>query len=71
MSTTTIPFGDPKAAKKWSADLAVDVRKKSYFEARFIGTSENSVIQRKTELESDSGDTISFDLSVQLLVMAT
>ena len=66
MSTTTIPFGDPKAAKKWSADLAVDVRKKSYFEARFIGTSENSVIQRKTELESDSGDTISFDLSVHL-----
>lgn len=66
MSTTTIPFGDPKAAKKWSPDLAVDVRKKSYFESRFIGTSENSVIQRKTELESDSGDTISFDLSVHL-----
>jgi hypothetical protein len=66
MSTTTIPFGDPKAVKRWSADLAVDVRKKSYFEQRFIGTSENSVIQRKTELESDAGDTISFDLSVHL-----
>jgi N4-gp56 family major capsid protein len=66
MTTTTIPFGDPKAVKRWSADLAVDVRKKSYFEARFIGTSENSVIQRKTELESDSGDTIDFDLSVHL-----
>lgn len=66
MTTTTIPFGDPKAAKRWSSDLAVDVRKKSYFEARFIGTSENSVIQRKTELESDAGDTISFDLSVHL-----
>lgn len=66
MATTTIPFGDPKAVKRWSADLAVDVRKKSYFEARFIGTSENSVIQRKTELESDAGDTISFDLSVHL-----
>src|SRR5213595_607590 len=66
MSTTTIAFGDAKAQKRWSADLAVDVRKKSYFEARFIGTSENSVIQRKTELESDAGDTISFDLSVHL-----
>lgn len=66
MSTTNIPFGDPRAVKRWSADLAVDVRKKSYFEQRFIGTSENSVIQRKTELESDSGDTISFDLSVHL-----
>lgn len=66
MSQTVIPFGDPKAVKRWSADLAVDVRKKSYFEARFIGTTENSVIQRKTELESDSGDTISFDLSIHL-----
>ncbi|MGX0136345.1 N4-gp56 family major capsid protein [Cupriavidus metallidurans] len=66
MSVTTIPFGDAKAAKRWSSDLAVDVRKKSYFEARFIGTSENSVIQRKTELESDAGDTITFDLSIHL-----
>lgn len=66
MSSTVIPFGDPKAIKRWSADLAVDVRKKSYFEQRFIGTSENSVIQRKTELESDSGDNITFDLSVHL-----
>lgn len=66
MATTTIPFGDPKAVKKWSPDLAVDVRKKSYFEQKFIGTSDNSVIQRKTELEADSGDTIKFDLSVHL-----
>jgi N4-gp56 family major capsid protein len=66
MTQTVIPFGDPKAVKRWSADLAVDVRKKSYFEQRFIGTSENAVIQRKTELESDAGDTIDFDLSVHL-----
>jgi len=66
MSSTVIPFGDPKAVKRWSADLAVDVRKKSYFEQRFIGTSENAIIQRKTELESDSGDEIDFDLSVHL-----
>lgn len=66
MSQTVIPFGDPKAQKRWSADLAVDVRKKSYFESKFIGTDENSIIQRKTELESDAGDRISFDLSVQM-----
>lgn len=66
MSSTVIPFGDPKAAKKWSASLAVDQVKKSYFERKFVGTDENSIIQRKTELESDSGDRISFDLSVQL-----
>lgn len=66
MSQTVIPFGDPKAQKKWSASLAVDQVKKSYFEKKFVGTSDNSVIQRKTELESDAGDRISFDLSVQL-----
>lgn len=66
MSQTVIPFGDPKAQKKWSAGLAVDQVKKSYFERKFIGTSMNSVIQRKTELETDAGDRISFDLSVQL-----
>lgn len=65
MGQTVIPFGDPKAQKKWSGKLFVESAKKSYFE-RFIGTSENSVIQRKTELESDAGDRISFDLSVQL-----
>lgn len=66
MGTTVVPFGDPKAQKKWSANLAVDTRKKSYFEQKFIGTDDNSIIQRKTELESDAGDTISFDLCVKL-----
>lgn len=71
MTQTVIPFGDPKAQKKWSSALAVDQIKKSYFEKKFVGTSDNSVIQRKTELESDAGDTISFDLSVQLRGEAT
>ena len=71
MTQTVIPFGDPKAQKKWSSALAVDQIKKSYFEKKFVGTSDNSVIQRKTELESDAGDKISFDLSVQLRGEAT
>lgn len=66
MTMTVVAFGDPKAAKKWSANLAVDTRKKSYFENRFIGVDDNNIIQRKTELESDAGDTISFDLCVQM-----
>lgn len=66
MASTVIPFGDPKAVKRWSGLLAVDQVAKSYFERKFVGTSNNSVIQRKTELESDAGDRISFDLSVQL-----
>lgn len=65
MTTTVVPFGDAKAQKKWSATLAQDTIKESYFE-KFIGSDMNSVIQRKTELESDAGDRISFDLSVRL-----
>lgn len=63
---TVIPFGDPKAQKKWSGSLFVAMQRKSYFERKFIGTDENALIQRKTELESDAGDNVSFDLSVQL-----
>lgn len=70
MTSTVVAFGDPKAQKKWSTDLAVDTRKQSYFE-KFIGKDRNSIIQRKTELESDAGDKISFDLSVKLRNKAT
>ncbi|CAM8654946.1 N4-gp56 family major capsid protein [Sphingobium cupriresistens] len=66
MGQTVIPFGDPKAQKKWSAKLAVDSAKKSYFSRKFVGTDENNILQQKTDLESDAGDRISYDLSVQL-----
>lgn len=67
MSQTVVALGDPKAQKRWSATLAVDARKKSYFENRFIGTDDNAVIQRKTELETGVGDRTSFpDLCVQM-----
>ncbi|MCE7797861.1 N4-gp56 family major capsid protein [Sphingobium sufflavum] len=66
MGQTVIPFGDAKAQKKWSGSLFLDTVKKSYFSKKFIGSDENNIIQQKTELESDAGDKISFDLSVQL-----
>jgi N4-gp56 family major capsid protein len=66
MTTTTFGTNDPKTQKKWGAGLAIDARKKSYFEARFIGKDDNSIIQKRTELEGDTGDRISFDLCVQM-----
>lgn len=66
MTATVFGTSDAKTVKRWSANLAVDQVKKSYFENRFIGTSDNHVIQRKTELETDAGDKISFDLCVQM-----
>ncbi|QND60376.1 N4-gp56 family major capsid protein [Mesorhizobium huakuii] len=68
---TTIAFGDPKAQKKWSGSLFIDVTKKSYFDRKFVSEDDNAVIQRLTDLESDAGDTIDFDLSVQLRAKPT
>lgn len=62
---TNIPFGDAKAQKKWSPSLANDVMKEMYFD-KFIGEDMNNIVQRKTELENDAGDRVSFDLSVRL-----
>lgn len=66
MAPTIIGFGDPKAQRKWSGNLFVSTMAKSYFDKKFIGESDEYAIQRLTDLESDAGDTISFDLSVQL-----
>ncbi|WP_331373762.1 N4-gp56 family major capsid protein [Sinorhizobium chiapasense] len=66
MSQTVVAFGDAKAQKKWSGALFIDITKKSYFDRKFIGTSDEFCIQRLTDLESEAGDTISFDLSIQL-----
>lgn len=66
MAPTTIPFGDPRAQKKWSGNLFISTANKSYFDKKFIGEGDDFPIQRLTDLESDAGDTISFDLSVQL-----
>lgn len=68
MASTVIQgFGtDTLAMKAWSAKLAIDAEKDSYFTRRFVGEGDNAVIQKKTELQSDAGDRVSFDLSVQL-----
>ncbi|WWT39854.1 hypothetical protein [Microcystis phage Mwe-JY25] len=63
---TTIAVGDPKAVKRWSGSLFLETSKKSYFDRKFVGDGENYCIQRLTDLESEAGDTISFDLSLTL-----
>ncbi len=66
MPSTIIPWGDPKARKKWGSNLTVDAIEKSYFNRKFVGTGENNIIEEKTDLKDDAGDRVSFDLSVQL-----
>ena len=68
MSKTIIGLNDPKAVKRWSAMLAVDVGRESYFNKKFMGEGENAKtpIQLLPNLENEAGDKISFDLSLQL-----
>lgn len=66
MAQTVINWGDPKAQKKWSATLAVDVAKTSYWSKKFMGKGENNIIEEKNDVASDAGDRVSFDLSVRL-----
>ena len=65
---TIIGLNDAKAVKKFSAFLAVDVGRKSYFNKKFMGVGEDSSmpIQMLPHLESDAGEQITYDLSMQL-----
>lgn len=68
MAQTIVGLNDPKAVKKFSAFLAVDVGRKSYFNKKFMGKGieAQTPIQMLTSLESDSGEQISYDLVMQL-----
>jgi len=68
MAKTIIGAGDAKAVKRYSAFLAVDVAKIGYFSKKFMGYGDMSStpIQMLSSLESDAGDSITYDLSIQL-----
>jgi len=68
MARTIIGLNDPKAVKRFSAFLAVDTARVSYFNKKFmgVGPESNMPIQMLPQLENDAGDLITFDLSMQL-----
>lgn len=65
---TIVGLGDPKAVKRYSAFLAVDVGRESYFSRKFMGegAQAQTPIQILPQLENDAGDTITYDLVMQL-----
>ena len=65
MATTTYGVNDTLAVKLWSKKLAVEALKATSI-APLIGTSPDSIIQRKEELSKGAGDKISFGLRTQL-----
>ncbi len=68
MARTIIGVNDAKAVKKWAGLLALDASHKSYFNQRFMarGAEAEVPIQILTDLESDAGETISYDLLAEL-----
>ena len=68
MARTIIGVNDPKSVKRWSGLLAYDVSQKSYFNQRFMarGAEAEVPIQILTDLESDAGEQISYDLLAEL-----
>jgi N4-gp56 family major capsid protein len=68
MAKTIIGLGDAKAVQRYSAFLAHDTARKSYFSKKFMGEGEESEmpIHLLRHLESEAGDKISYDLVMQL-----
>jgi N4-gp56 family major capsid protein len=68
MARTIVGVNDAKAVKKWAGMLAYDTSQKSYFNQRFMarGAEAEVPIQILTDLESDAGEQISYDLLAEL-----
>ena len=68
MSQTIIGVNDPKAVKHYSAFLAVDTARKSYWGRKLSsGTPGASTpVTVLTDLEEEAGDYVAFDLNAQL-----
>ena len=68
MGETTIPVGDARAVKRFSAFLAKDTPKQSYWTQRFMGYGETASmpVQQLDELENAAGDLITFDLTMNM-----
>ena len=68
MAQTIIGLNDAKAVKRYSGNLAVDVGRKGYWTRKFMGKGEvpTRPLWQITDLESDAGEQITYDLSMQL-----
>jgi N4-gp56 family major capsid protein len=68
LAKTIVGVNDPKAVKRYSGNLALDASHKSYFDSRFLGRGAESEmpIQVLTDLESDAGEAITYDLLAEL-----
>ena len=65
MAVKTFGLNDALSNKLWSADLAKEVAKKTYF-GKFMGEGEDNIIMTKTEANKAAGDKITCGLVMSL-----
>lgn len=65
MADTAFSTSHASTITRWSALLFKQAQKQKYFQ-KFVGDDENSMIQTKTNLLKEPGDTIKFDLLMNL-----
>ncbi len=68
MPRTAVGVNDPRAVKRYSGLCAHDTSQKAYWAQRFYGrgAEAETPIQVLTDLESDAGETITYDLLAEL-----
>jgi len=68
MARTIVGVNDAKSVKRWAGLLAYDTSQKSYFNQRFMGRGAEAEvpIQILTDLETDAGEQIAYDLLAEL-----
>ncbi|WP_316214887.1 N4-gp56 family major capsid protein [Bradyrhizobium sp. SZCCHNR2035] len=65
MSVTTFAVNDPLSNKLWAKKLNVEALKETYF-GKFMGEESSNMIQVKTELDQNAGDSVTIGLRVQM-----
>jgi N4-gp56 family major capsid protein len=73
MAQTIIGLNNAMAVKIYSGNLAVDIGRKGYWTNKFMGSGDvpTKPIWKLTNLEADSGEQITYDLSMQLKAAPT
>lgn len=68
MARTIVGVNDPKAVKRYAGLLAMDASQKAYFSSKFVGkgSTAETPLQRLTHLETDAGESITYDLLAEL-----
>lgn len=66
--STVVGLNDTRARKLWSTNLVVAVSRESYWQRKYMGVGEETTqpVMMLTDLEREAGQSIQYDLSLQI-----